>query len=717
MAKRRILWWLLGVLGAALLAGFGALVWWAWGFAEVNTQARLPDDLTLVPPAADVPPDIAAFAGVWGGDRWDGVLPHTLAVERVQPDGTANIVYALGMDRIAQSPQSARRVTGKISDGHLQVVLPNKDVLDYRPSADGGLLGSSTTPPGWRSFALLHRIDASDTRSLIRAADTRADRLWEEIDIPEHSTVGAAAGQSLTLKGTLYRSAMAGPRPLIVLNHGSAADSSIERMLRYEAQSRYFLALGYSVLIPMRKGRGDSGGPLIETEDLSGTPGVQIDSGVEDIDAAIEYMRGQPFVDPKHIVVAGEQRGGLLSVIYAERHPEKTVGVINVSGGWWPPPNQIAETSAQLLAHGERINGPPMLWIYADGDPYYPLPQIEHDFAAFRAQGGNARLVLVAGSSYVNHVFSWAAKWQQAADDFLVHQDHPRTGAGLSLVNLRNPVGNGMIQAAIYYPAEAGDEKTVAGVWVVDALRDAPPSPGQFPILLLSHDGGGNRLAQHDLATALARQGFMVVAVTHPGDGSGNGNDWQTEPVLIGREYDVRAALDQVLTMPVLGEHADPDRVGIIGYGFGAYTALLLAGAKPDLSQILPPENRPHHLELFRDDRIKAALLLAPGPGDLFDAKSLKDVTMPIQIYAARDDEVFPLETNSERLRALLPNPPSYVEAEGADHYAFVAPCSATQRNEAPEVCADRPGFDRAAFHAKLATEIAAFFHRTLAER
>jgi predicted dienelactone hydrolase len=717
MAKRRILWWLLGVLGAALLAGFGALVWWAWGFAEVNTQARLPDDLTLVPPAADVPPDIAAFAGVWGGDRWDGVLPHTLAVERVQPDGTANIVYALGMDRIAQSPQSARRVTGTISGGHLQVILPNREVLDYRPSADGGLLGSTTTPPGWRTFALLHRIDAPDTRSLIRAADTRADRLWEEIDIPEHSTVGTAAGQSLTLRGTLYRVAMAGPRPLIILNHGSAADSSIERVLRYEAQSRYFLALGYSVLIPMRKGRGASGGPLIETEDLSGVPSIQIDSGVEDIDAVVEYMRGQPFVDPKWIVVVGEQRGGLLSVIYAERHPEKVMGVINVSGSWWPPPDRIAETSAILLAHGEQIGGPPMLWIYADGDPYYPLPQIEHDFAAFRAQGGNARLVLVAGSSYANHVFSWAAKWQRAAEDFLVHEDHPRPGVGLSLVNLRNPVGNGTIQAAIYYPGEAGDEKTVAGVWVVDALRDAPPSPGKFPILLLSHDGGGNRLAQHDLATALVREGFMVVAVTHPGDNSGNGNDWQTEPVLIGREYDARAALDQLLAMPVLGEHADPDRVGIIGYGFGAYTALLLAGAKPDLAQILPPEKRPHHLELFRDDRIKAALLLAPGPGDLFDAKSLKDVTLPIQIYAARDDEVFPLETNSERLRALLPTPPSYVEAAGADHYAFVAPCSATQRNEAPEVCADRPGFDRAAFHAKLATEIAAFFHRTLAGR
>jgi len=716
MTKRRILWWLFGSLGTVLLAGFGALVWWAWGFSEVHTQARLPDNLTLAPPAADVPPEIAAFAGVWGGDRWDGVLPHTLAVERVQPDGTANIIYALGMDRTAQLPQSAKRLTGKIADGHLRLVLPNKDVLDYRLSADGRLLGSSTTPPGWRSFVLLQHIEAPDTPSLIKAAEARADRLWEEIDIPERSAVGAASGQQFTLRGTLYRSALAGPRPLIILNHGSAADSSIGRMLRYETQSRFFLALGYSVLIPMRKGRGDSGGPLIETEDLSGAPSVEIDSGVEDIDAVVEFMRAQPFVDPNRIVVAGEQRGGLLSVIYAERHPEKVAGVINFSGGWWPPPTRIAETTAQLLAHGGQIGGSPMLWIYADGDPYYPLPQVEHDYAAFRAQGGNARLVLVAGGSYANHVFSWAGKWQQAAEDFLLNQDRPRAGAGISLVNLRKPVGDGAMQAAIYYPAEAGDDKTVAGAWVVDALRDAPPIPGKFPILLLSHDGGGNRLAHHDLATALARDGFITVAVTHPGDTSGTGDNWQTEPVLIGREYDLRAALDQVLAMPVIGEHADAGRVGAIGFGFGAFTVLLLAGATPDLAQILPPDKRPHHLELFHDNRIKAVLLLGPGPADLFDAKALRNVTVPIQIDAARDDEVFPPEGNSERLRALLPAPPSYTEVANADHYAFVAPCSESQRSEAPEVCSDRRGFDRAQFHAKLAAEMADFFREKLSE-
>ena len=37
---------------------------------------------------------------------------------------------------------------------------------------------------------------------------------------------------------------------------------------------------------------------------------------------------------------------------------------------------------------------------------------------------------------------------------------------------------------------------------------------------MLSHGNTGTPLALHDLATSLARKGFVVVAVIHPGDNS-----------------------------------------------------------------------------------------------------------------------------------------------------------------------------------------------------
>ena len=43
-------------------------------------------------PAPDVSPDIARFQGAWIGTRHDD--RHILVVERVKPDGHANVIFA-----------------------------------------------------------------------------------------------------------------------------------------------------------------------------------------------------------------------------------------------------------------------------------------------------------------------------------------------------------------------------------------------------------------------------------------------------------------------------------------------------------------------------------------------------------------------------------------------------------------------------------------------
>jgi hypothetical protein len=58
----------------------------------------LPPDLALEPPAADVPPNMARFAGAWGHGAWDSVLPHVLLVEAVDREGHARVVSAGGDD-------------------------------------------------------------------------------------------------------------------------------------------------------------------------------------------------------------------------------------------------------------------------------------------------------------------------------------------------------------------------------------------------------------------------------------------------------------------------------------------------------------------------------------------------------------------------------------------------------------------------------------------
>jgi predicted dienelactone hydrolase len=731
--------WIGVVAGAVVLAGLTALGLWALSFADRHTRVLLPEDLALTPPRADLPPKLAALAGLWGGDRWDGgPAPQALAVERIGTDGMATVVHAWGADLEAHRTQGWRRFSAKITeDGHLIFGLPNDHTADFSLAAGGRLIGRDTDQSDWRSYILLRRAEGHDRSAAIADATERSDPLWREIDIPEHSAVGAAAGQTITLRTALYRGPAPGPRPLVIIDHGSTAGIGPERTLRFEEQARYFLSLGYAVAVPMRKGRGRSGGPMLESDDFQvPSPQIQIDSGVEDIDAVVDYFLGQSFVDPSQIVLAGEEHGGLLSVVYTARHPGKISAVLNFAGGWWPETYRGGAVNTGEFAEAGRTARTPMLWLYAEGDAFTPLAHVEEELAAFRASGGRARLIVVPDprdvKAYGTRLFRWTAKWEGVVRAFLAGDDRTATAAGVSLLDFRDPLDpEAAMDGAIFYPTWPAPGDTRNGFWTVDALRDAPLADGRFPLILVSHGDGGHRLSQHDLATDLARHGFIVVAVTHPGDSDRDPAAWRGDRSLVGREYDLRAALDAVLADPVFGAHVDRDRIGVAGFSLGGYTALLLAGARPDLSRFGtycrdtgaapatcaegPPAIRPG-LGFFRDHRIKAAYLMAPGPGYFFTREGMADVSIPVHIDDPAEDEVLVRPFAAERIRDLLPPPPEYVLVPGAGHYAYLAPCPEQLRQQTPQLCTDPPGLQRAGFHAELAAEMADFFRRVLAK-
>ena len=73
--------------------------------------------------------------------------------------------------------------------------------------------------------------------------------------------------KQVMLEGTTYRPSGKGPFPLAVLNHGgprSAGDHRIRTRERYPQQSAWFLARGFAVVIPMRRGYAGSEGDWAE---------------------------------------------------------------------------------------------------------------------------------------------------------------------------------------------------------------------------------------------------------------------------------------------------------------------------------------------------------------------------------------------------------------------------------------------------------------------
>jgi dienelactone hydrolase len=394
-------------------------------FGCARAQIPLPPDLSIETPGSSVPAEDAAFSGAWGNGASSGNIPTALIVEQIAADGTAEAIYARGAAEHPKVGAGWRRMQGRIKDHCLTLPLPDPMSsagyrIQYRVIAPGRLEGDATNREGWRMHAFLQRIPGP-SEAIVATAALAVQPLWRDIRIPEQSKIGTAAGQAIELQATLYRTRLPGRQPLVILNHGSTGgdDRQIPRTLRFEGEARFFLARGYNVVVPMRKGRGQSGGPFLEPSDHSIPSAVQVASAVEDLNTVVDAMRAEAWVDSARIIVAGQSRGGFLSVIYAARFPGKVAGVINFSGGWWSEFWSGSAFNSAELATAGRTDRVPELWLYAGNDSFYTLAYTRKNFDAFRANGGIGsfvafdsihgvpRTMIGNGHALFEHVRTW----------------------------------------------------------------------------------------------------------------------------------------------------------------------------------------------------------------------------------------------------------------------------------------------------------------------
>ena len=157
---------------------------------------------------------------------------------------------------------------------------------------------------------------------------------------------------------------------------------------------------------------------------------------------------------------------------------------------------------------------------------------------------------------------------------------------GFHRLSFLDPLDDQPMRAIAFYPSREAEGLTKLGSYEVEATEGAKIAMGRYPLLMLSHGNTGTPLALHDLATSLARKGFVVVAVLHPGDNYKDHSRLGTLSNLYGRPMQISAAISATLADPELSPYVHDDQVGVIGYSAGGETALILAGAQPDLDRL-----------------------------------------------------------------------------------------------------------------------------------
>jgi predicted dienelactone hydrolase len=224
------------------------------------------------------------------------------------------------------------------------------------------------------------------------------------------------------------------------------------------------------------------------------------------------------------------------------------------------------------------------------------------------------------------------------------------------------------------------------------ALRDAAPniSSGPYPLVVFSHGLGTPRVVCAYLLEHLASWGFVAVAIDHPGSTLADSErantkswraayDYRSFTSLVTRPIDIRRAIDYAGTLTAAdGAFAGMiamDRIAVVGYSLGGYTALVSAGGRlhfnlpnaeanpeacfstPMLCELFAEETAPqresqlidlagvevHPGDLWPslgDPRVDAILPLAPALSLAFGTDGLEQVEVPALVLGASGDRV-----------------------------------------------------------------------------
>ena len=214
------------------------------------------------------------------------------------------------------------------------------------------------------------------------------------------STPFVENGAAVELEVVIFKPFGPGPFPTVMFNHGSTGDGSDPSLFTVtsvsEPVAKFFTDGGWMVAFPQRRGRGQSDGLYDEGFNADRTfyscqkdiTLAGAERAVDDLDAAVDWLRNRTDVDTTRMLAAGASRGGVLSLVHLARRPDVYLGAINFVGGWLGEGcGDYVDVNQTLFVSGAAFPGD-SLWLYANNDSFYSVAHSQANFNAFTNAGG-----------------------------------------------------------------------------------------------------------------------------------------------------------------------------------------------------------------------------------------------------------------------------------------------------------------------------------------